>query len=147
MNSKNGKSQKIIYRILFLFFSTGISFLLIPVPEPPISLKEKEAVSSWSLPSLERRDNIDMAYQSILQKQPWGKEKSDLQNAPPDTWRLSGIVRISGQRFALIKINDKIQRCKAGDKLPCGEVLQAVYDDSVHLQIEGDVVRVVKLYQ
>ncbi len=138
--------QKIIYWILFLSFSTGISFWLIPMPEQRLSLKETESIS-WQLPLLERKDNLDTAYQTIIQKQPWGKEKNGLQNAPSDTWRLSGVVRISGQRFALIKIGDKIQRYKAGDKLPGGQLLQAVHDDSVHLQTEGNMVRVIKLYQ
>jgi len=146
MNSGSGKSQKIIYWILFLSFSIGISFWLIPLPEPLISLKETESIS-WQSPSLDKKDNLDVAYQTIIQKQAWGKEKTDLQNAPSDTWRLSGVVRISGQRFALIKTGDKIQRYKAGDILPGGDVLKAVHDDSVHVQTEGDMLRAVKLYQ
>jgi hypothetical protein len=132
MNLNIEKSRIPILTGAFICLSLIISFWLIPGPSIPVS-PEDATDYPWSLVSPDKERNLEDAFQFLIRRQPWGEETAEPGTISQITWRLSGIVRVAGKRFALIEMKDELIRFAEGETLPDGEVLQKIGDTFVEI--------------
>lgn len=126
---------------LFLFFSAGISFWLVPVPPAP-NLLEKTEDFPWSLIYPDKEKNLGNAFQTLIRRKPWGEKVS---KARTIRWGFRGVIREGKEYIALIESENKVLRCISGDILPGGDVLQCVGSDHIEVYVR-DKPQIFRLY-
>lgn len=137
MNQIKEKYRIPILTGVFICLSLLISFWLVPGPSIPVR-PEDAADYPWSLVSPDKEKNLEGAFQFLIRRQPWGEESAESGTVFQISWRLSGIVRISGKCFALVEMKDELIRFTEGETLPDGEILRKIGDTFVEIGTEAD---------
>ena len=121
--------------------SLGLSFVLIPTPNP--SIDAQQAQTEWQLDNIYLFENAQQVYNQLQKRQVWGATalKKQTEKSLAQNWRLAGITQAGQQRFALLldTKNNKVQRYTEGDKLDNGGQLIKIHADAVEIKLAGDI--------
>ena len=131
---------------LLVLLASGGAFWLAPGPADDTEATQ-HGENPWALPTLPPREAPEQAHQRLQQLQPWGKSGATAMAGSTATgWRLRGVVRLEGQRYALVEVGGKVRRYGVGEALPLGEKLLSVQADRIEIEIPTAERRLVVLY-
>jgi len=121
---------------LTVLTAVGVGWLAAP-PAPDVPAVVQVRSDAWALPALPRpSDQVTLAAQ-LAGAPMWGPDElKKAAEAPPEDlrWRLAGLYGKGRQGGVLVLFEDpqKLpQRLKVGDKLPDGQVIEAIEGNQV----------------
>jgi len=121
---------------LLLMLASGLSWWLAPSPQAPLPAQSHD--ESWILPVVSR-SNPEKSVAAIGAANLWGAVQTAAEGSLNDPeWRFSGVTVIGQEKLLMITIEGQpTQTLKAGDPLPGGAKILEIYDDHLHLLIQG----------
>lgn len=157
------KNRPYVLFALWLGIIVTVSLWLVEPPERPRSVASERVKEKWSLPKANASAEVETVYKQVA---PWdlfhNQSRKPKKTAPPPppskktapppppskprvVWRLSGIIGIGDEQFAVIGTKKEHRQYKTGDLLPNDENLLKIETDRIRINDSGKE-KTVKLF-